>query len=443
MLGHLTVKADTAEVQDKVSRQLIGCCKWSKGCLASLTGGTESLAAYMGELTSEDLQALRLGAAGNAEVRAAVLGMIKDEEFRDQAQIVLKEVEDALKLRLIRDVAQQPLSAIIAMLSAKTMNIVDLEGQLCRLHRDLDRLDLRGENNTPPAVYMLDIYLKCIPVNDRASLLDRELLRRLDVVEQALLQLYDDSRRQHALDMLRAFRRSLGRCIYARVEGALTRSACALSRAFCIEGKAAISKALLDLHDLVHTTEQSYGWLPVEITENVQELAKRYVGGFRHSSNPSGALNAASLGELDDFTLGNLRHATSLHALGLELNHDEAAKISMDRVEPLSRQLAEGMKDVFRALSGEQCDELALMRQLRSLSDVEQQRTWQLAGLGQFASSSPSTGELRSMAYRTCEPIVADLNDGQKFFLASTMTPYLKRLKGLTMALGGIKPLCS
>lgn len=430
LLGRLTVKTDTADAQGKVSRQLAEYCKWSEGRLTSLGGGAKALDVYMGELTFEDLEALRLGAVGDANIRAAVLNRIKDREVRDQANAVLKEVEEALKLRLVKDVVQRPLTETIEMLSAQAIDNAALEGQLSSLYRNLNRLNLRGEDNAPSAVHMLDIYLKSIPANDRASLLDIEWLRQLNVAEQALLQLYDDSRRQQALDMLHAFHRSLGRYIHARAKGVLTRSARALGLAAGKAEPAAVSKALLDLHDLVDTTKQSYGWLPIEIAEEVQELTKDNLDYFRHSSNPSGALNADSLRELDDFTLANLGRATRLHSLGLDLDQVAMTTIKMGRVEPFRRQLVDGMKNVYLILSRERVDELALMRQLRSLSDVEQQYTQQLADLGQFVSGAPNAAELQSTAYRTCEPIVADLEFDKQLSLMNTMKPYLERLKG-------------
>lgn len=120
--------------------------------------------------------------------------------------------------------------------------------------------------------------------------------------------------------LLVRLRASLGHVIYVRVQPSLVKLELALFQAVYAENRFAASEVLCDLSVLVADVQQTYGWLPDEMAEDVRELVSGILDVFRDPLfNPAGALNEHSLRRLEAATVENLRRASSLHSLGLEL----------------------------------------------------------------------------------------------------------------------------
>lgn len=409
LISSLAAPATNARDQTRIVQCLAELSRLSKGDLINLPGGRESLSICLGRLERADLLTLHAGALGRPDAREALLeGLPAD--LHDEALGVLDQMAKALNQRLAQEVVQEPLSQVVTLLFASPMDGRQLEAPLIRLHTGLVMLGAYETDDGPPAIHMLDIYLQFLPGDLSETLLIALQPERLDAAKQAVSLIVEDLKKQQALAMLDSIRACLGREIHARARSGLEQLRGSLVLALHKQDHFVAFNLLRDLNALADKTWQAYGWLPDEMAEEVCALVKGCLTLFRDAnSNPKGPLNAASLNKLDDITLAFLRHAWSLHSLGLELDLEAADEVALQRVAVLSQRAAEVMMGVLRRLASEPVDMPIFIRQLRNLSGLELQRTQQLTDLGQFTSGGPSVEARRGLARETCELMMDEL----------------------------------
>lgn len=278
LLDSLAAPLDDARAQFRIAKGLAQLSQQSAGDLTRLPGARESLGAYLSKLEDADLFAFYAGALGSPDARAAVLDLV-GQDLRDQAEKVLDQMVMALNRRLIHDVLPERLSQI-----ARLPSVSSRDGQ--KLEELLAIMRSRG----------------------------------WDDAKLALSQINNGLENQQGLDLLVRTRQTLERELDKLVEPSLTKLELVLLQAVNADEKLVASKALYDLSLLVGRIEGAYGSLSQELADNVRKLVKDSLAVFRDSDlNPEGALNDASLSALDGATLAYLRHASSLHSLGLEL----------------------------------------------------------------------------------------------------------------------------
>lgn len=449
LLGHLTAPADEAKARVTIAQKLTQLCELCKGSLVLLPGGREALSAYLSELVYVDLIALYSGVLGHPDARRAVLDQV-GSGLRRQAAGLLRDVADAVKLRLAQEVVLEPLWEIAGLLFLHYPDPQKLETQLIKLHTRLAMLDASGVQDRTPALHLLDVYFKSLPQDQSDLLLSQLHAGALDAARAALLIRWEDWKTEAAaekkkndpllahsglrmikfmlsleeyepLTMLNHLRTSLERDLERRTAPSLRELNRALRSAVHEGDQLAASEALFDLHALVNGIQTTYRRLPEATEREVRRQIEDSLTLFRDiENNPDGELSADSLRRLDDLTFGRLRRAVSLHSLGLELNHEAAVASSLHRVRLLSRQLTRVMTDVFRTLSKEQVDMPLLTQQLRDAAGVESQRTRRLEGLGHFNSNGPTLGSRWELARESCGRVVDELLRARKVMLVSS-----------------------
>jgi len=253
---------------------------------------------------------------------------------------------------------------------------------------------------------------------------------------QEALALVDNGSEIQAFAMLDRLRVSLGREIHARAQLELRALQERLSQAVTAQDRLAASRTLSDLNALVDKYLQAYGPLPRALAEDVRRITRSSLNLFRDAeSNPNGPLNVPSLLGLDDATFVNLRRASCLHCLGLDLDLKAADAVAYGRVGTLSWQVIEYAMDMLRMLAKEAIDVPVFMRLLRDQSGVEQQRIEQLTELGQFADGVPEPEQRRAMAKRTCqlatEELARSTHQASTAYDATRHMPLLADLEGL------------
>lgn len=227
---------------------------------------------------------------------------------------------------------------------------------------------------------------------------------------QETLSLVGTGPETRAFAMQDQLRVSSGSGLHARAQPELGQLRQGLVQARHAQDKLAAARALSELNVLVDRHRQAYGPLPEQMAEEVRKLVNDGVNLFRDAErNPQGPLNVISLKRLDDFTFVCLRQASSLHALGLELDLRAVSAVAHGRVAALNWQTVENMMDVLRTLSEEAVNVPMLIRQLRGVSGLELQRIQHLTDLGQFAGGGLDPAARRDMAKRTCELAINEL----------------------------------
>ena len=282
LLGNLAAQAHDEQAKAETINELAQLIKQSKGELANLPGGARAVAAYLRELKDADLFALYAVTLDRPDVANALLDQL-DSGMREQAARVLHQMVEALNRQLIQSVLPERLSQIAKLPSIRLADAQKLEAMLTLLRS-----------------------------------------RRLDDAKDALSRITNGSEKQQALSKLDCLHQSLEREIDKRAAVSLTRVELALLQAVNADKPFAASMALCDLSSLVWCIEQAHGSLSKELADDVRKLVNHSLPVFRDpTSNPDGPLSEASLRRLNPDTLDNLRLASSLHRLGLEL--EEAA----------------------------------------------------------------------------------------------------------------------
>lgn len=309
--------------------------------LSDLSGGEYALFTYMNELTRADLEAMHDGLLGHPTARAALLNQISPD-LRVQADNVLQQIKATLTQRLTQVAMVEPLWQIRSLMLVQPVSEQELAAQLLYLSTGLGRSDLNELENGTTTFAMLDAYFRSLPPGQLQTF---SLVFRpptLNRTQDALGRIVNQSEREQALATLDSIHRSLGREINSRFTRDLGRADSALSQAVSTGNKLDVSKALYDLHLLVGMIKLSYGWLPRQVIQDVRTAVGASLPVFRNTArNPHGPLNAASLQALEDDVLLNLRAATCLHDLGLNLERNALNKVGLSRVYKCCGQFCE------------------------------------------------------------------------------------------------------
>lgn len=315
MLGRLTAPADDPKSLINIARKLKRLGNRAQGDLSSLPGGLEALFTYAGELTRPDLDALRTGALGNAQVRSSVLHRISPV-LRHQAAAILDQIAEAVNQRWAQEVVHAPLRQIGNLMFDLEVNGRALAERLIDLSIGLGV----SEAEQSPDVPLLSLYFRSLSqdqLEEASSVFQAGIM---DFAQQALWRLDNALDRRRALRMLACIRAHLGSEIGARVRVRFEAAERALIQARHADDPFAGSQALRDLDVLVAEVRQTYGWLPEEVAATVRRLVNDSLILYRDPAfNRDGPLNSASLSGLDGATRANLRNAWCLRPLGLEL----------------------------------------------------------------------------------------------------------------------------
>ncbi|CDM23313.1 hypothetical protein BN940_04196 [Castellaniella defragrans 65Phen] len=404
LLGSLTGAPGDPKSCSRIAEGLARLGDLSGGDLSRLPGGKESLETYLGELGVMDLNALRSGVLGDPEARQAVLDRVDPPRLRAQAALLLDQIAVALEQAVAGQAVQEPLAQIRTLLAGRPVDGQALEGRLARLSENLAMLG--GDK--------LGIHLQALSDQELGVLQSVLHTDRLAGARQALAQIRepddesprieDAPGRQHETPdpqrvrpgrdspgetMLDRLSQALDAEIQARVDRALPDPTRELETALAGGETAAIARALSNLSRHVGELGRTYGALPARTARIVREQVTRAMEALRDpDTNPEGPLTRDSLARLDDHALGRLRRSGALAEFGLRLDLDGARSESLSRVEALDQRVAEGMSGLLRALSVDQPDMPALMRQLRDLTELELQRNQQLDRMGHFGDQA-------------------------------------------------------
>ncbi len=371
LLGSLTGAPGDPKSCSRIAEGLARLGDLSGGDLSRLPGGKESLETYLGELGVMDLNALRSGVLGDPEARQAVLDRVDPPRLRAQAALLLDQIAVALEQAVAGQAVQEPLAQIRTLLAGRPVDGQALEGRLARLSENLAMLG--GDK--------LGIHLQ--------ALSDQELGALQPVLHPDRLAGVELGPDSPGATMLSRLSQALDAEIQARVDRALPDPTRELETALAGGETAAIARALSNLSRHVGELGRTYGALPARTARIVREQVARAMEALRDpDTNPEGPLTRDSLARLDDHALGRLRRSGALAEFGLRLDLDGARSESLSRVEALDQRVAEGMSGLLRALSVDQPDMPALMRQLRDLTELELQRNQQLDRMGHFGDQA-------------------------------------------------------
>lgn len=415
-----------AEVQSPVVRMLGILGEVMQGDLNKLPGAREALDNWLDEQSSQKLEALRGGPLGNPEACKALESKITHDPH-GWAVGLLNDVALAFKQYLARERVGGSLMEMVKLLPGPGAggDAAGVEAELLALQEQLDELDVRGEEGRWPAVDMLDIYLQSLPNGQSERLLIALRPERLETVHALLSQRYGhpEALRGCALApfaMLVRLHAALEREVHARALPELQMFHEALDQAASTQIPNAASRVLRELHAFVDRTRQTFGPMPEELAEEVQELVADCVGLLRNAErNLTEPLTDSPLKGLDDFALNHLHQISGLlHPWRLRLapELDAAKAVGLQRVEALRRQAVEGMTAMFYTLSAMRADMQTFVRQLQELAVVEWRCIQQLEDLGQFSSGGPNQDERRALAWKTCKEAMGRLIDEGRVF---------------------------
>lgn len=196
LLGCLTAPANDVHADFRTAQALAQLAQISRGDLADLQGGRESLGCYLNELSDADLIALRNGVLGCPAARAAVLEEVARTSYwaQNRAPEVLDQIARSLSRQFAKKVVQEPFTRIGELLSASPVDGAKLQETLIRLARGLDQfkasreLTVVGSDDDP-----LDVYLRLLTREQRQALMTEESIARLRDAHKALAADRDDS----------------------------------------------------------------------------------------------------------------------------------------------------------------------------------------------------------------------------------------------------------
>lgn len=313
LLGSLTAKVDeegrfvNANERAKVVRALIELNEsGGEGGLYSLKGAKYCLDTYLDEFKVFDFVALSQGGLCNGRAVDDILAEIStrpDDAVRGQAFRLLSNIAEAFNQRVLRHSVHEPLSKIVDLLAAGSVNEQDLCAQL---------LALTDDHNT------ISRYLRGLSTDEFKTLLGALSFQKLYAIQGVL---------QHKGLYLAASR--LGFLIEEMDDEFLSRRA---PRSLSIEAQnltvavlqgngPAVPDALRRLSLAVEDTFQTWKALPKSSIERMQVLIGASMGLLRdRQHNPDGPLNLHSLCKLDEGMRANLgAAAVVLRSFGLEL----------------------------------------------------------------------------------------------------------------------------
>ncbi|MGE8548319.1 MAG: hypothetical protein ACN6OC_12850 [Alcaligenes sp.] len=366
VLGCLTAPTNDAAALSKLARNLAQLGELSKGRLASLKGGEESLRFYLDELSDADLIALYNGVLGQPAARKAVLEQIPKDSLaaERQASDVLKQIEDALIPRFQRQVVCKPLGEIAALLSASPVNGAQLEKALTSLAWGLRQFESSRASSTGRGDGdALDSYFQCLQEGESKALLNRLLSVNLDAGRQALASFSVIWPSHRAEIMMDRISQSVYGEIHARAKPELQQLKGKLDKAVRDNDLPAASGVLLELNALVDRNLQAYRKFPDETADDVCDLIGIGMNLFRDAaSNPVHPLNAASLKKLPDGVLLNLRRVPHLHVLGLDLDRQALNEAGLARVRAHVKEYTKAAKHMPQ----ERLEWLRLMKQAQA-----------------------------------------------------------------------------
>lgn len=424
LLVSLAAAATDSRAQAKLVRELTQLSELSQGDLGNLPKGRHSLFAHIEGLKRASLFALRDGALGRPEARAAVLSQISPD-LCDEALGVLAQMTQALNERMAQEFVPAPLSRIIELVSASPLDGKALDQQLNALYAGID---------------LLDTYFQSLPGDQLVGVLSALSFEGLDAAHEALTRTWkvekDAGQQIEAFTILDRLRASVGRQIHAQAQSELTRLYKILAVAIRVQHHVDAIYVLQKLNDLVHKNQLAYGCLPEEMAEAVRKLIKDSLSLFRnHWCDLDDPLRVLDQQQQGASALDCLRyfppHASSLRPFGLDLDLEQANARTMQEVARLSLKLVEALIGVLRTLSEERVEVPVFMRQLRDLAVMQLQRTRQLTVLGQVPSDGLSMVDQGEMIRQTCERAMDGLLCGGQAFQMQNALSHLPLIRGL------------
>ncbi|WP_394065648.1 hypothetical protein [Alcaligenes sp. WGS1538] len=445
LLSKLAASTDDVQAQSGVAAELARLSGLSQGDLSTLSGGRESLAACMNELTYADIIALRTGVFSRAEVFEAVLSQAPPD-LSSQATDVLKQIRQVLNERFVSAFIQEPLEEIGRLLAC-TAQLKDkqfwFEELLSTLYTGLTVLSRIENGKDAPLNEVLSAYFRTLPESMAQKMLfalrDGQLYsaRLMLLSSQERLNsealIYNQSR-----SMIAYLRLWVKNEAYAQAEPALRQVGRNLAQAQVAQDRRAGARALCDLDALVLEVREISSLISKEMAEDVRGLIKTGLNLLRDAkNNPAGPLNEHSLQRLDDACLGHVRQTLRLRPYGLDLESAQADAVGLERVEGHGRRAVQGMMDVLRTLAGEKVHMPALLRQLRDLSGLELRRLLHLVELGQFASGL-TENDCLALAQETCAQAVDQLSRTRQTVVVRNVMRHMSLLKSLEVEFGKI-----
>lgn len=355
LLGSLTAAANDKNAPSAIIQRLKHLGELTKGDLSRLPGAKQALAFYVAESTYADLKAVCdgvLSADGQGALMAAFDQISPDREnlLRNQALGVLLEVKQALRQRSDQLTMQEPVSQVARLLSASPLNGEELHSQLSAFPEDEAQLQR---------------YLEALPNGEPEKMLFALRPDNLQAAWHVLPQVIGASPAP-AVAALHRLHAALESEVYERIEEDMHDLLVDLDKAVDERDPLAVSAILLRLNAFVEDKQQVCGTLPKATTELVCTLVNASMRVFRDAqNNPAGPLNKASLAELDNVVLRNLKHASSLHPMGLDLDPNALNEVSLSRVRAQS-------DDFVKASSIELPMDLLILYRQRKLTDAVQ-----------------------------------------------------------------------
>jgi len=204
LLGCLTAPADDVRADLRTAQELAELAEMSRGNLANLTGGRESLGFYLNELSDADLISLHNGVLGCPAARASVLNEVAQISFwaQDRAPQVLNQIAKALSRQFAKKVVQEPFTLISDLLSANPVDRKKLEEPLIRLAKGLQQFqDSRKLTALESDGDPLDSYLRLLPKKQLEALLTKKSISNLEKVQKER-PLTEDASKNPAFIML-------------------------------------------------------------------------------------------------------------------------------------------------------------------------------------------------------------------------------------------------
>lgn len=321
LLGFLTAEVsrncpdlDTIVYND-IARTLKELNVSSDGSLYSLKGAKYFLDTLLGKFEEFDLSALRRGVLNDKESLREVLDRISicvEDKSRMQASRVLDDIAEVVNQRFTRHAVHEPLWRIVDLLNADPV-----DGQ--NLHVQLQLI--------PDDRATLGRYFSMLTTDEFKALLNALQFERLDAAKQALSRVTNSSGEQ-SLFRLQTICLASDSDFIDRPPGELKYLIDHLKFCLCMHTQFPSSSSSARVHVALHSLSfsvknawQKYGVFPYRTSNTIRLLVEKSMDVFRdRQNNPTGPLNALSLGKLDEDTRAHLADAEDgLRSFGLAL----------------------------------------------------------------------------------------------------------------------------
>ena len=322
LLGNLTARANDPKAMPKVVSLLEKLSKKMENDPKKVP----YLSNELNSLSHADIIALRNGVLSSEDGMDALLDQLSSDGVRTEAESMLKHISDNVKHRFEQEIVRKPFDEIGGLLSAKSVDGEALEKPLLKLAESMRLFDaslaagMKGVGKAPGSYDGLHTCFQSLPESLRTELLILVRPEKWMNTADALSLVDNGKQKKESISMLNDIRIVLEHEIDRRAEPTLIKVEIALLQAVHKGDSLAASEALCELDDLIGDMIENHGRFPAKTAEDVRKLISASLPVFRGPSpNQQGPLDMESLSSLDREVLNNLRRATHLRDLGLEL----------------------------------------------------------------------------------------------------------------------------